>query len=131
MCEHVRDKMRRTPPPPMFCKRPVPRLFRLLGLPKELRIMIYEQLGIITKHHIVPLDKKEKHNIITFNPSVPVRILATCLFINEEAEAILKPKIAKMLQSPPTIIVGAKDLVRLASTKVSFTYHKIFLGNIL
>jgi hypothetical protein len=131
MCEHLRDKVRRTiTPPRKVWERPVPRPFRLLDLPKELRLVIYEQLDITTKQHIIPIDKKGEHTITMVSLSVPVRILATCRFVSEEAGVILKPKIKQLLKTPPTIMVGVKHLVGLTPMELCSSYHRTFIGNL-
>jgi hypothetical protein len=91
--------------------RVVGKTFRFMDLPKELRLIVYEQLTIEWKHHEVPLDMECERCITVVNPSLHgVRILAASRFVNEEAGPILKPKLAQMLKSPPTLKINIEDL---------------------
>jgi hypothetical protein len=64
--------------------------FRLLDLPKEIRLMIYEKLDVVYKRHVVPLSLGGGGPYGTLiNASLEgVRILQTCHTINEEASYI-------------------------------------------
>jgi hypothetical protein len=105
--------------------------FRLLDLPKELRLMVYERLSVTSSRHVIPLDKRGERMITLVNPSVPVRILATCRLVNHEAGLVLRPKVQQMLQTPPTMIIDVKDLVGLIPRKVSFMPYMTFFDKIL
>ena len=78
----------RCPDPPDNIAKP----FRLLDLPKELRLMVYEQLTVVWNHRSVPLDNYGLKFITVVNPSLlGIRLLATSRFVNEEAGSILNP----------------------------------------
>lgn len=105
--------------------------FRLLDLPKELRLIIYEQLKIEWKHHIVPLDDDCSQTITLVNPSLAgIRILATCRFVKEEAEKILRPRLAQMMQSPPIIIIEASSLPAVMDMRSSLSKTDTLLRRI-
>jgi hypothetical protein len=76
--------------------------FRLLDLPKELRLMIYEFLPITTRRHSIVLpDEKE---VILIIKSLPVCLLSTGRFVSEEARPFMEEKLRYMKNTPPRII---------------------------
>ncbi|KAF1851247.1 uncharacterized protein K460DRAFT_329076 [Cucurbitaria berberidis CBS 394.84] len=96
--------------------------FRLLDLPKDIRLMIYEHLPYTENRHNVPLQDRN-HHITLVNWSVSgIRILGTCRLINEEASYILKPRMNQVLRWPPRIFVEAKHLVGLIALRDGFKY---------
>jgi hypothetical protein len=107
--------------------------FRLLDLPKEIRLMIYEELDIVYKRHIVPLALTGGgHYGTLITPSVEgVRILQTCRTVNKEASYILKPVLAHLSTKPATMIVRPEDLVALTSMGDFNTFHRNLLERIL
>jgi hypothetical protein len=106
--------------------------FRLMDLPPELRLMVYEKLTIEWNHHDVPLDKDCQRKITVINPSLSgVRILATSRLVNEEAGRILKPKLAQMLASPPTLKIDIEDLPGILPMERAFFDHRNILAKIL
>lgn len=89
--------------------------FRFLDLPKELRIMVYEYLPRIVRHHelcIYSRDCKEqpRQKLTLVINSVPLAILAVCRQIKSEAETIAQ-RIAKDFISPrtPRVILEGQD----------------------
>jgi len=109
-----------------------PSPFRLLDLPKELRLMIFGHLTIEWKKTRVPMDKSREHFLILVNPSLPgVRILATCRFLNEEAGSIINPLLARMLKSPPTLLVGVRDLPGIMSMQSAVIPRRTFVDKLI
>ncbi|KAF2024446.1 hypothetical protein EK21DRAFT_28914, partial [Setomelanomma holmii] len=95
--------------------------FRLLDLPKELRLMVYATLTTTWDQCEVPLNREGSYYATLINPSLlGVRILATCRVVNDEAGAILEPKLARMLQSPPTMLLSIEQTIGLMDLKKSF-----------
>lgn len=109
------------------------RPFRLLDLSKEIRLMIYEELDVVYKRHIVPLSLGRcGHYGTLITPSLEgVRILQTCSMINEEASYILKPALAHLSAKPATMVVRPEDLVALTSMGNFNTFHRNLLERIL
>ncbi|KAF2819203.1 hypothetical protein CC86DRAFT_413274 [Ophiobolus disseminans] len=107
--------------------------FRLLDLPKELRLMIYEQLTVEWNHQSVPLtDKGDLYSITVINPSLPgIRILATCNFINSEGYPILAPRLAQMITPPPTLIIEAQHLVGVTNMRNCVVHKRSFVDKLL
>lgn len=105
--------------------------FRLLDLPKEIRLMIYERLPFSQNRHNIPLENYE-HHITLVNPSISgVRILATCRLIHEEASYALKPLMDRILKDPPKIMIQAKHLTGLIQLRDGFSYTHDILDRIL
>ncbi|KAF2005486.1 hypothetical protein P154DRAFT_610465 [Amniculicola lignicola CBS 123094] len=70
--------------------------FRFLDLPTELRLMIYECMGIS-----VTYAKCEEASAIFIDVAAPTAILHTCKFIHAEASPIIKKTASKVeAQSP-------------------------------
>ncbi|KAH7074484.1 hypothetical protein BKA63DRAFT_314915 [Paraphoma chrysanthemicola] len=106
--------------------------FRLLNLPKEIRLMIYEELAISWNHHEMPLDGAATCHGTIMNPSMPgVRLLATCRFINKEAGAVLRKQLERMVQSFPTIFVDVDRLPGLVPVRSAFGYRMNLIARIL
>ena len=90
--------------------------FRFLDLPKEIRLMIYEEIATISwSRCIIPL-VTEGHSVTLVNPSIAVRILATSRFVNDEAEAIFRPRIENLLVDPPQLFVKLEHIPELCQT---------------
>ncbi|KAH3907592.1 hypothetical protein HBH56_185150 [Parastagonospora nodorum] len=100
--------------------------FRLLDLPTEIRLMIYEELDVVYKRHIVPLSLGGGgHYGTLINASLEgVRILQTCRTINDEASYIMKPALTHLSAKPATMIVKPEDLVALTSMGDFNTFHR-------
>jgi hypothetical protein len=89
--------------------------FRLLDLPIEIRLMIYEQLQIIHTPAKVPL---VEHTATFFGVLINttlegVSILATCRQLEREAGRVLYPKLARMLRMRPTIMLEAENMIAM------------------
>jgi hypothetical protein len=106
--------------------------FRLLDLPKELRLMIYEEMAVSWNRHEVPLDDSGTFVGTLVNPSLlGVRLLATCHFINDEAGKVIKPRLKRVLQTPPTLHVDLDQLQGLAPLRNSFRCHSNLVERIM
>ncbi|KAF1359298.1 hypothetical protein EJ07DRAFT_178927 [Lizonia empirigonia] len=91
--------------------------FRFLDLPKELRLMIYEQLGVRTKHCTyttrisylrgLPGSKAPIDYTMVVKSLPGVSILSACSLIYKEAEPILARQLRMLLDQPPKLIVEA------------------------
>ncbi|KAJ4299305.1 hypothetical protein N0V90_004549 [Kalmusia sp. IMI 367209] len=86
-------------------------VFRFLDLPKELRLLVYEQLTLKISHGNIERDMvsagaAQSFSFALVTYSIPgILILATCRFINSEAEAIIERKKKELLAEPPRIWV--------------------------
>ncbi|KAF2128681.1 hypothetical protein P153DRAFT_432278 [Dothidotthia symphoricarpi CBS 119687] len=83
-----------------------------MGLPPELRLMIYERLGTTWTQHTIAVEGFRCH-ISVCNPSVPVRILATCRQVHSEALEIMKRKMLRLHFTRPKIIIDIRTVWRL------------------
>ncbi|KAH7087475.1 hypothetical protein FB567DRAFT_346360 [Paraphoma chrysanthemicola] len=121
-------KGRRRPEAPTAAIAP----FRLLDLPKEIRLMIYEELTISWNHHALPLDSAATCYGTIMNPSLPgVRLLATCRFINKEAGTVLRKQLKRMMQPHPTIFVDVDQLPGLVPIRSAFGFRMNLVARIL
>jgi hypothetical protein len=95
--------------------------FRFLDLPPELRCIVYEQIGITTKHHTLEsTNAPDKYSEITLvRKSLPVQILATCRLINDEAKTFLRPKLAKLRNQPLRFLVDCASATALVDLRYS------------
>ncbi|KAJ4366800.1 hypothetical protein N0V83_007325 [Neocucurbitaria cava] len=108
----------------------MPKPFRFLDLPKDIRLMVYEQLPYTRNFHNIPL-RDLTHHLTIVNPSVSgIRILATCRLINEEASYVLGPRMQHILQRPPKIIIEGEHLIGLMELRNGFTWYKDILDKI-
>lgn len=83
--------------------------FRFLDLPKELRLMIYKFLSINATHQsCFPPDIGRLHFV--HHALCGVRILETSRQINEEAKAILGPRLEKIKSQPVQLVANPLDL---------------------
>ncbi len=96
--------------------------FRLLDLPKEIRLMIYKELcHIQKKEYHIPLRDPE-HFVTIQNPSViGISILAACRTINSEATPIFKKAFAHLQVLPLIMTVKAEHLISFCSSRFGFT----------
>jgi hypothetical protein len=90
-------------------------LFRFLDLPKDIRLIVYGQLPIVTRHSTI---------CMTYTPDytgtstlvlrlLPLAILRVCWTIYHEAYAMLKPKMLEILAHAPQIMVPSTDISRM------------------
>jgi hypothetical protein len=89
------------------------RSFRFLDLPKEIRLMVYEELSAVTRRHDVPLQTGKHHMTLVNTTVAGVSILATCRQVNQEASYIIAPRLRDILQASPKVIVQAQYLMGL------------------
>ncbi|PVI03127.1 hypothetical protein DM02DRAFT_670079 [Periconia macrospinosa] len=92
----------------------VPEPFRFLDLPKAIRLCIYEYLPVTVRHVELPyqyhlnepsfLNIEEDTWVTCVVKTMSLSILSTCRFINDEASAILKPRLSKLCSRPPQLI---------------------------
>ena len=106
--------------------------FRLLDLPKEIRLMVYEELShITTKRHVFSLQDPE-HYVTLINSCIEgVGILATCRFLNKEASYIFAPQMQKILKEAPRISVKVNHLIGLIQLRDGFSWGMNILDEIL
>jgi hypothetical protein len=102
--------------------------FRFFDLPKELRLIVYELLTVLTRHDQLSVSYrytvKKLHrgevNFTMVNKSVPgIFILATCRLINEEARPLLRPLVHHVIQQPPRLSKDVKYAVKNAVSPAS------------
>ncbi|KAF2819132.1 hypothetical protein CC86DRAFT_375306 [Ophiobolus disseminans] len=83
--------------------------FRLLDLPVDLRLMVYESIPIITRHHdfqTPSLEPEGPQGMVTLvTKSFETAILATCRTINNEAGRIIAPKLEKLRVEPMRLMI--------------------------
>jgi hypothetical protein len=92
--------------------------------------MVYERIAITWNRCAVPLGV-DTHYITIVNPSIPVRILGTCRFVNAEASKILKPNIQSLLCEPPKLFIEAYSLVGLISLRFGFRQRRTLLDAVI
>jgi hypothetical protein len=106
-----------------------PAPFRFLDLPAELRIMVYERLSPVTRHHSFShpvADQDEERpkvrdsKVTLVVESVPTAILATCKLLHGEAKPYLK-RIPERLQTEPMRL-----MIDTASFAPLFSYNEFF-----
>ncbi|KAH7066666.1 hypothetical protein BKA63DRAFT_425007 [Paraphoma chrysanthemicola] len=86
--------------------------FRFLDLPKEIRLMVYERLPTKITHHSTAFQRVvlPKQPVLICSKITGSNILSTCVQINNEAGAVLGPRLASMQESPVRIIVDTHIL---------------------
>ena len=90
-------------------------LFRFLDLPKEVRLMVYENLNTsktIVKYNgldMTSYDSLEQPSLVLTTHTLPVQLLATCRLIHSEASLVLAPKLAALKSYIPRILVSASS----------------------
>ncbi|KAF2450741.1 hypothetical protein P171DRAFT_145502 [Karstenula rhodostoma CBS 690.94] len=81
--------------------------FRFLDLPKELRLLVYENLPRSIKRHQTRHPDEPSHRLIFIIKSVPVAILSTCKLVYREARPLLQASANAFTRDiPPRIIDG-------------------------
>ncbi|CAO2652556.1 Nn.00g008390.m01.CDS01 [Neocucurbitaria sp. VM-36] len=95
---------------------PRPRPFPFLALPKELRLMIYGRLPVITRRHAIQFHQNHEDFALTLvSKRVPgISIFATCRQIYEEA-TVLRTKMDALNAEPTRIVthwrtIGSKAM---------------------
>ncbi|KAI4928773.1 hypothetical protein J4E85_005394 [Alternaria conjuncta] len=92
------------------------RPFRFLDLPAELRCMVYEAIDVATRKekynptrkYELPYVRMNRHDdssngngkLVLYRRVLPMSILATCRFVNQEASSIIAQKLQKMVKEP-------------------------------
>ncbi|USP78651.1 uncharacterized protein yc1106_05925 [Curvularia clavata] len=95
--------------------------FDFLSLPKDIRLMVYEELGMKTYRDKFPIRDTE-HHVTLVNTVIPgVSIMATCHQIRAEASPIILPWLRKILCSPPIITIRAEHIVSLLNMRDGYT----------
>ncbi|KAF1993448.1 hypothetical protein P154DRAFT_567993 [Amniculicola lignicola CBS 123094] len=96
--------------------------FRFLDLPKELRLMVYDRIPIITKHSTFTrsnyTEQVNSHHplvytFIIITQSISISILTTNHQIHSEASDIIAKKVADVLSKRPKIMVSIQNLANL------------------
>lgn len=81
--------------------------FRFLDLPKEIRLLVYENLPRSIKHHQTRHPDEPSHRLTFIVKSVPVAILSTCMMVYQEARPIVHSMANAFIREiPPRIIDG-------------------------
>ncbi|EUC43136.1 hypothetical protein COCMIDRAFT_101585 [Bipolaris oryzae ATCC 44560] len=94
--------------------------FRFLDLPKDIRLMIYEELGMKTYRDKFPL-WYDQHHVTLVNTVTPgLSILATSRQVRSEASAVILPRLGLILRSPPVVVVRAEHLISLVELRDCF-----------
>jgi hypothetical protein len=137
---------------------PDSRAFRLLNLPVELRLMVYERLPgkhysflfeiktdskAVTTHHITvqgslyhnhtPMVRMEHptNTITLVTKTCETSILATCRAVNLEATRVLGPRLEKLRTEPARIIVDLNSMDRLVGQGgiLEYVRSELFRGH--
>ena len=90
--------------------------FRFLDLPKEVRLIVYEQLSIVRRHTTVQIDythPRECYGTLVHHV-LPLTILRVSKMIHHEAYAIVKPRLYDILLQPPRVIIHAPFFIEIA-----------------
>jgi hypothetical protein len=105
--------------------------FRLLDLPKEIRLMVYEALDVVYHRHPVPLFRTGEQGTL-INPSLDgVYILQTCRLVNDEAGQIFRKALNHLSRTPATMSVDVEDLIALTSLGDYDSFHRNTLERIM
>jgi hypothetical protein len=86
--------------------------FPFLRLPKDIRLIVYEQLPIVTRHSTIRMRYTPNYDgsSTLILRLLPLAILRVCWTIYHEAYAMLKPKMFEILTHPSQIIIPGPDL---------------------
>ncbi|KAH7080918.1 hypothetical protein FB567DRAFT_606344 [Paraphoma chrysanthemicola] len=89
-----------------------PQPFRVLDLPTEIRLMVYERLPTMITHHSTAYFGLELPHlpVLIYLTIAGINILATCSQINNEAGAVLKPRLIDMRKSPVRMTVDSRHM---------------------
>jgi hypothetical protein len=107
------------------------RPFRLLYLPKEIRLTIYEKLDVVYHRHPVPLARSCHYGIL-INPSLDgIRVLQTCRLVYDEAGYMFRAALTYLSRRPATMVVYMGTLIALTSMGDYDTFQRNILERML
>jgi hypothetical protein len=88
-----------------------------MDLPKEIRLMVYEELPIVTQRHDIPLRDRQHHLTVVNTTIAGISVLGASRKVNQEAAYILGPHLREMLQAPPKILIEANHLIGMVKLR--------------
>lgn len=95
--------------------------FEFLSLPKDVRIMVYEELCTKTYRDKFPI-RDTGHHVTLVTTVIPgISIMATCHQIRAEASPFILPWLQRILDSPPIIAIRAEHIVSLINVRDGYT----------
>ncbi|KAJ4295041.1 hypothetical protein N0V90_007049 [Kalmusia sp. IMI 367209] len=107
--------------------------FPFLDLPKDIRLMVYERIPIITKAgSIKDLGRKrprtrayDKGQLVLLHNNTSTEILRVCRLINSEASAVMQAKLNEIrAQAPRVLLCVAKSDFKRGETADTFAFKQ-------